>query len=666
MGKGLGGFVSGIFGSENEEKSKGYNVDPNAYQYAGRAGAADEAANRYADAGEAAQGRQATPSKTVGVNYAQADGDRQRALQARQGQNSLAQIMSNRAMGGQPSVAQMQATRQMQQSQAQQASLAGSARGAGGLAAAQRNAAFNMANNASDISGQAQINAAQERRDDTNAAASMYGAMRGGDQNAQSQDAQQAQFQTQSMAQQNQFNAGLRDSQAARNDQFQLGMTQNEMGVRNAQMTGQMNQQAQQSANTLGQQQINAQVSGQNAAMNQKNAEGVLGLAQKGVGAIAGALAKGGPATEGKPYLVGEKGPELVVPRKDGYVLTADQTRAALAGSPSSTINQLFDRGHDEARGASLSSIMARCGGGPMPARADGGPVESGGEAPPPAVPPPGYTPPISTWGTGQPDANAYAWQAARDDEARMAPYDDLSQRIAAQRESQNATASRVNETVKGIDAKDNDAIWNADYKDRHRQAMTPAEDDAAEEARYRQSLDKKQARDDAKTKRKKSLTDILTTPNQDDQGSRVDVAYHGGGGYVPPQLIQIAGARAMGGPISGGGLVPLTPMRALRPDEAQPMMGPGSGAGATSYEVLNGTGGEDVAASGKAMSDFATKYQSNPVASPTGFGGAREDGGPADRPPPGRVHATLAGSTAGADIPKGQRPQAEMARPEG
>ena len=51
---------------------------------------------------------------------------------------------------------------------------------------------------------------------------------------------------------------------------------------------------------------------------------------------------------------------------------------------------------------------------------------------------------------------------------------------------------------------------------------------------------------------------------------SRIDTSYHGGGGYVPPQLIQIAGARAMGGLISPG-LVPIGPHR---PDEAMPMLG--------------------------------------------------------------------------------------------
>lgn len=46
----------------------------------------------------------------------------------------------------------------------------------------------------------------------------------------------------------------------------------------------------------------------------------------------AGARAKGGGVDE-QPYLVGEKGPELVVPNKPGFVMTALQT-AALRGAP--------------------------------------------------------------------------------------------------------------------------------------------------------------------------------------------------------------------------------------------------------------------------------------------------------------------------------------------
>lgn len=630
MGKGIGGFVSGLFGSENDERSKGRQVNSQNYNYGGSETGAEDQAKAYTQQGDQSQGRQATQADKVSIDYGQAQSDRVRGQAARQQQTSLANIMQQRATGGVPSIAQQQADRQMQQAQAMQASQAGSARGAGGLAAAQRNAAFNTANMASDISGQAQINAAGERRDDTNAAAGMWSNVRGGDLASQGQAAGQAQAQAQLGAQQNQFNAGLRDNQSARNDARQLSYDQLANQVRTTQLGARTNYEAQQSANDLGAQGINAQVAGQNAQMNQKNGEGVVSMLGKGAGIIAGALAKGGPAHAEKAYLVGEEGPELVVPRDDGYVLTADQTQRALAHSPASTVNKLFDRGESRTRDVSLSQLMgSRMCGGPVQARAEGGPIEAGMAAPPSAEIPPGYQPPMSTWGTGQPDATAYSWQAAQDQQARMQPYDDLGQRISDQRQQIGETQDRVNKTVDDIDEKDKNAVWENDYKARHHQKTTQAEDDAAEEARYRQDLDKKQARTDAKAKRKKSLSDVLSESGDEGMknASRIDTSYHGGGGYVPPQLIQIAGARAFGGPISPG----LVPIGQHRPDEPMPMMGPGSGAGATSYEVLNGTGGEDVAASGKAMSDFATKYQSNPSAGPTGYGGAREEGGPVE-----------------------------------
>ena len=35
----------------------------------------------------------------------------------------------------------------------------------------------------------------------------------------------------------------------------------------------------------------------------------------------------GGPVTAGKPYVVGEKGPEIIIPRSDGDVLTNDDSQ---------------------------------------------------------------------------------------------------------------------------------------------------------------------------------------------------------------------------------------------------------------------------------------------------------------------------------------------------
>jgi hypothetical protein len=47
---------------------------------------------------------------------------------------------------------------------------------------------------------------------------------------------------------------------------------------------------------------------------------------------LAGGRAKGGPVAKGAPYLVGEEGPEIVVPDQAGQVMTAGETRSILAG----------------------------------------------------------------------------------------------------------------------------------------------------------------------------------------------------------------------------------------------------------------------------------------------------------------------------------------------
>jgi hypothetical protein len=74
---------------------------------------------------------------------------------------------------------------------------------------------------------------------------------------------------------------------------------------------------------------------------------GILGGGVGGLGAAASSggfnplgftpglsfLASGGPMAAGKPYIVGEEGPELVLPSQGGYVLNADDTQQALAQS---------------------------------------------------------------------------------------------------------------------------------------------------------------------------------------------------------------------------------------------------------------------------------------------------------------------------------------------
>lgn len=201
--------------------------DPSKFEYGGRAGGADDAANRYRFGAEQAQTR-------VGehVDYGNALGQRQNSLYARQGQEGIAGLMDARARGLVPSIAQMQADRQMQQAQAAQASAMASARGPAALALAQQNAANNVANAAGSISNQAQINAAQERLAAENAAFGAYSGMRAGDFQGQGADAQMAQYQ-----------AMLLQQQRAQNDQFSLGMTAQEQAVRQAQLAAGQNQQ---------------------------------------------------------------------------------------------------------------------------------------------------------------------------------------------------------------------------------------------------------------------------------------------------------------------------------------------------------------------------------------------------------------------------------------
>jgi hypothetical protein len=49
--------------------------------------------------------------------------------------------------------------------------------------------------------------------------------------------------------------------------------------------------------------------------------------------------AAGGPVIANQPYIVGERGPELVIPRSSGMVLNHDKTKAAIGGSNDVTVN---------------------------------------------------------------------------------------------------------------------------------------------------------------------------------------------------------------------------------------------------------------------------------------------------------------------------------------
>ena len=60
---------------------------------------------------------------------------------------------------------------------------------------------------------------------------------------------------------------------------------------------------------------------------------GIMGF----LGGIFG-KASGGTVMSGTPYLVGEKGPELIVPQNRGHVMNADLTAKAMNGSKGETV----------------------------------------------------------------------------------------------------------------------------------------------------------------------------------------------------------------------------------------------------------------------------------------------------------------------------------------
>ena len=71
-----------------------------------------------------------------------------------------------------------------------------------------------------------------------------------------------------------------------------------------------------------------------------------LGAGFAGYNALAGARAEGGPVDPNKPYLVGEEGPELVIPEVAANVFTARETQQALAkiSSVQSLVDSLIPR----------------------------------------------------------------------------------------------------------------------------------------------------------------------------------------------------------------------------------------------------------------------------------------------------------------------------------
>lgn len=266
------------------------------FQYGGHAGGAFEAANRYNQAGIWGQSRPGERIDYSGANY-----DRQQAGNSRAEQGNAMGLMRARAYGQVPSIAGMQAQRDIGRATADQTSIAAGARGPAGLALAQQGAANNSANAISSISNQAQINGAMERERAEGAYFNAASGMRGGDFQAGGMAAQQAQAQAQ-------MNQAARDA----NDRYQLGMTGFETGVQNAQLGAQGNK----VAIETGQAVAAANRASAQSMHNDDRLDKYIGLGLGGVGTAASIYAlnafggSSGPAINGTAGVAGGQAPD--------------------------------------------------------------------------------------------------------------------------------------------------------------------------------------------------------------------------------------------------------------------------------------------------------------------------------------------------------------------
>lgn len=341
----------------------GYN--PNAANWGGKAGGQQEYERNLHNSQMGVESRGAPTA-----NYEMANWDRMQSGQARDGQNQAAALMLNRAKGVTPSIASQQAAMDSQRAVAAQQSAAASARGPAGIALAQQQAANNTANAQSQISGQAQINAANERLAAEQAASGAYTGMRAGDLQSQSQVAQQEQFQAQQQ---------LASRNA--NDQRAMGYEQLKYGSNVAQLNSKMQEQGILAQSHNAKEGLQQQTAQANANREGQQVDSIIGgISDMGkTAAGAGAMgsdermkvqyrAAGGPVAAGRPYVVGEQGPELVVPSQAGTVVPAGQTRALLGKGgrrPPTTKEMLDDRANQaeltapvDQGGPSLDSML--------------------------------------------------------------------------------------------------------------------------------------------------------------------------------------------------------------------------------------------------------------------------------------------------------------------
>lgn len=350
------------------------HYDPNRYEYGGRAGAADEAANHWR--GQSDQYNKAASGMLGDAAQAQAQQNAARA-----GQSQAAGMMMNRAQGNDLISARV-ADQARQQILGEAASGQASARGAAGIALAQQNAANAASSGLASNAANEMIAGSQEKLAAEQAAMGAYSNMREGDIS----------------------NRGQSISGAGQMGQLGASYGQLEGNVRQQQMVGNLAEQ-QNAA------QSHQQVQSIDSGTQQNNANRDMDYIKMAMGATSGGAqagaavpppqgkAAGGPVTGGTPYLMGELGPELVVPTlggsrangsggvdigSKGFASAEDIQNASTGTYGNYSGKELGMVGGGGLTGGDVGGLGMVGGGGQVGGgllggfRADGGPVDAG------------------------------------------------------------------------------------------------------------------------------------------------------------------------------------------------------------------------------------------------------------------------------------------------
>lgn len=364
--------------------TRGFEKDAARYRSLGEVAAAREAPQLDYSRANATQNMARTAFDSAGGDVHMGTGvDRNEQIDALALQRGAAQ-------GTAPSQAQLLGRTMLDQSLQNQLAGAASARGGPAVqAAAGRQASIAAAGQQQQSLGQLAALRANEMATARDAYAGTAGTVRGQDYQGAATNIQRGGAYTTlggQQAQQTLTQGGLDMQQRAMNDNARQFYEGKRFDVQTAQLSTDLQNQAMDQGNH--QFQVGLDMKRDEIDRNNENA----GMAA--MGTMAGGMfsrAGGGPVKKGTPYLVGERGPELIVPAKDGTVIPNHELgRVALMGGREDP--------YGPPMGGRETPYPERLYGGredpyAVPGREGGGPVKSGkpyvvGEAGPEAVVP--------------------------------------------------------------------------------------------------------------------------------------------------------------------------------------------------------------------------------------------------------------------------------------